>query len=131
MGQIVTLSDGKEIDVSLLPLRAYGELIKSLGGVFKQIVNEWDNVGNDQIIEMLPDFIAEHVEDAARIVEIGTRAQVSADELLDKRGLPDFIALFTAIITVNDIEGIVDSVKKATAAFRNRKAKAAAPTNDR
>lgn len=130
MSQKITLSDGKEIEVSLLPLRSYAEVIKSLAGVFKQIVSEWENVSNDQIIEQLPQFIGDHVEDAARIVEIGTRGQVTAAELLDDRGLADFVSLFTAIVEENDVEGIVASVKKAMAAFQSRKAKAANPTTD-
>lgn len=127
MSQLIKLSDGKEVTISLLPLRAYGDLLKTLQSVFKEIVSEWDNASNDEIIDKIPEFLGDHLEDAASIIAIGTRGQVTKDELLDERGLADAIQLLTAILLENDVEGMANSIKKATAAFRGRKAQATAP----
>lgn len=132
MAQIIKLSgneltDAKDVEVGLLPLRAYGELLKALQGTFKTLVNEFDGAETDDLAEKIPMLIADNLEEAAKIIEIGTKGQVTSDELLDKRGLADAIELLTAIIEENDVEGIVGSVKKATAAFKARKARAQSP----
>ncbi len=126
--QKITLTDGKEIEVSLLPLRAYGDLLVRLQSVFKEIVNEWDSVDNDQIIEKLPSFISEHLDEAGAIIEIGTRGQITAKEAIDERGLADAVEVITGLIAVNDVERIVASVKKAQAVFRKQKAQATSKT---
>ena len=122
------LTDAKSVTVGLLPLRAYGELLKALQGTFKTLVNEFDGVDTDEIVARVPLLIGEHLEEAAKIVEIGTRGQVTAEELLDKRGLADTVSLLTAILIENDVEGIANSVKKAMAAFKARKASAQGQT---
>lgn len=129
MSQIIKLSgneltDAKDVEIGLLPLRSYGELLKALQGTFKTLVNEFDGVETDELIERVPMLIADNLDEAAKIVAIGTKGQVTADELLDQRGLADTVLLITAIIEENDVEGIVGSVKKATAAFKARKVRA-------
>lgn len=118
------LTDEKTVEVGMLPLRAYGDLLKALQGTFKTLVADFDNIETDELIERLPLLLADNLEEAAKIIEVGTRGQVTADELLDQRGLADAIALLTAILIENDVEGITKSVKKAVAAFQSRKAQA-------
>ncbi len=119
--ETLTLADGKEITLSLLPLRAYGDLLVSLQSLFKEMVNEWDNATNEAIIERLPAFISDHMPEAGAIIEVGTRGQVTAQEALDERGLADAKAIITGVIAVNDVEGIIANVKKAAAVFRKQK----------
>lgn len=123
----ITLSDGKEITVSLLPLRSYGQLLITLQNTFKDIINEWDSVSDDEIIGKLPEFISNHMDEAGGIIEVGTRGQVTASEALDQRGLADSITIIVAILEVNDVEGMVSTIKKAVAAFKKHKAQAQSP----
>jgi hypothetical protein len=118
------LTDEKSVEVSMLPLRAYGDLLKALQGTFKSLVSEFDGVETDELVERLPLLLAENLDEAAKIIEVGTRGQVTAEELLDQRGLADAVSLMTAILVENDVEGITNSVKKAMAAFQSRKAQA-------
>lgn len=128
MSQKITLSDGVEVEISMLPLRSYGELLKVLRGLFKQIVNDWENLDENQIVEQLPVILGDHIEDAAGIISIGTRGQITTEELLDERGLADAITLFTAVLEENDVNAIVGSVKKAMAAFQAKRAQAQTPS---
>lgn len=122
----LTLSDGKEIEISLLPLRAYGDFLIALQGAFKEMADEWAGVKNDEIVEKLPSFITNHLDEAGKIIEIGTRGQITAKEAIDERGLADAIDVITVLIEVNDVERIVASVKKAMATFRKTKQPTAA-----
>ncbi len=121
----ITLSDGKEITVSLLPLRAYGDRLVALQGACKSLIAEFDGADTDAIIEKLPGLIQANMDEAGAIIELGTRGQISAGEALDKRGLADAVEVIVAIVEVNDFERIASSVKKAAAVFRKRKAPAA------
>lgn len=123
----ITLADGKEITLAMLPLRAYGDLLVTLQGLFKEMVNEWDNATNDAIIERLPAFINDHMEEAGQIIEVATRGEITAKEALDERGLADAIAIISTAVAVNDVDGIIANVKKAAAVFRKQKAPTKTP----
>lgn len=116
--QVITLSDNKQLEIRKLPLRKYGELMLALQGVFKELMNEFDGVDTDQIVERLPMLISNHLPEAAGLVEVGTFGQVSANELLDERGLDDAILIVTTIVMVNDVANIAAQIKKAMAAFK-------------
>lgn len=118
----ITLDDGKEITIALLPLRAYGEFLIALQDVLKEIADEWAGVSNQDILAKVPAFIASHVDEAAQIIAIGVRGQLTAKEIADERGLSDAIELLTAVIEVNDVEKIVGTVKKAMALFKAKQA---------
>lgn len=117
----ITLSDGTELEISLLPLKYYAELLKGVTGSIKEISQEWDGISNDAILEQLPDFIANHLDEAATIVSVATRGIISKNDVLNKYGLGDTIEILTAAIAVNDIEGMGKSIKKAMAVFRKPK----------
>lgn len=114
----VTLSDGKELELSLLPLKYYAELLKAITGSIKDAFSSWDNVSNEQIVEQLPDFISEHMDDAATIVSVATRGEISKKDVLEVYGLADTIDIITGALEVNDVERITASLKKAAAVFR-------------
>lgn len=114
----VTLSDETVVELSLLPLKYYAELLKSLTGSIKDIASDWDGIDNDQIIEQLPEFIANHLDEAATIVSVATRGQISKTDVLEKYGLADTIDILSGALQVNDVERIGGSIKKAMAIFR-------------
>jgi len=117
----VTLSDGREIELSLLPLKYYAELLKAITGSIKDIFENWDGVSNEAIIEQLPEFISEHMDDAATIVSVATRGEISKKDVLEVYGLADTIDIITGALEVNDVERIMGSLKKAAAVFRKPK----------
>lgn len=117
----VTLSDGRVVQLSLLPLKYYADLLKAITGSIKDIFEDWDNASNEQIIEQLPDFISEHMDDAATIVSTATRGEITKKDVLEVYGLADTIEIITGALEVNDVERIMGSLKKAAAVFRKPK----------
>lgn len=114
----VELSDGKTVELSLLPLKYYADLLKAITGSIKDIFENWDGVSNEAIIEQLPEFISEHMDDAATIVSVATRGEISKKDVLEKYGLADAVEIITGALQVNDVERIMGSLKKAAAVFR-------------
>lgn len=117
----VELSDGKTVELTLLPLKYYADLLKAVTGSIKDIFENWDGVSNDQIIEQLPTFISEHMDDAATIVSVATRGEISKKDVLETYGLADAVEIITSALQVNDVERIMGSLKKAAAVFRKPK----------
>lgn len=114
----VELSDGKTVELSLLPLKYYADLLKAITGSIKDIFENWDGVSNEAIIEQLPEFISEHMDDAATIVSVATRGEISKKDVLETYGLADAVEIITGALEVNDVERIMGSLKKAAAVFR-------------
>lgn len=114
----VVLSDGKQVNLTLLPLKYYAELLRAITVSIKDIFEDWDGASNEQIIEQLPDFISEHMDDAATIVSVATRGEISKHDVLEVYGLADTIEIITGTLEVNDVERIMGSLKKAAAVFR-------------
>ena len=114
----VTLSDGKTVELSMLPLKYYADLLKAVTGSIKDIADQWDGVDNDQIIATLPTFIAEHMDEAATIVSVATRGEITKKDVLEVYGLADTIDVMAAAVQVNDVNRMGDSIKKAMAVFR-------------
>lgn len=114
----VELSNGKTVELSLLPLKYYADLLKAITGSIKDIFENWDGVSNEQIIEQLPEFISEHMDDAATIVSVATRGEISKKDVLETYGLADAVEIITGALQVNDVERIMGSLKKAAAVFR-------------
>lgn len=114
----VTLSDGKTVELRLLPLKYYAELLKAITGSIKDMAANWDGVSNDQIIEQLPTFISEHLDEAATIVSVATRGEITKKDVLEVYGLADAVEILTAALEVNEIDRIGGSIKKAMAVFR-------------
>lgn len=114
----VILADGKELTLELLPLRSFGELLLALQDTVIDIFNQFQELNEDQILERLPQLIADNIDDVAKIIEIGTRGAITAKEAADERGLADAITIITALLQVNDVKQIVGAIKKAIAAYK-------------
>lgn len=117
----LTLSDGKNVTISLLPLKYYADLLKGITGTIKDIANDWDSISNEEIMAKLPEFIADHLDEAAMIVSVVTRGEISKKDVLEKYGLTDAIEIISAALQVNDIERMGATIKKAMAVFRKPK----------
>lgn len=125
----ITLSDEREITLTMLPLKSFADLMRALMGSFKEIAENWDGASNDEIIAQLPEFISEHLDEAAKIISVATRGEITEKDALEKYGLADAIDVISAAIVVNDVTRIGNSIKKAMAMFRSSKpAKAAENT---
>jgi len=114
----ITLSDGTELTLSLLPLKYYADLLKGITGTIKDVAENWDGISNDEILNQLPDFIANHLDEAATIISVATRGEISKKDVLEKYGLADAIEIIAAAVQVNDIERMGETIKKAMAVFR-------------
>lgn len=114
----VELSDGKTVELSMLPLKYYADLLKAVTGSIKDIADQWDGVSNDEIIGQLPTFIAEHMDEAATIVSMATRGEITKKDVLEVYGLADTIDIIAAAVVVNDVDRMGTSIKKAMAVFR-------------
>jgi len=114
----VELSDGKTVELSMLPLKYYADLLKAVTGSIKDIADQWDGVSNDEIIGQLPTFIAEHMDEAATIVSVATRGEITKKDVLEVYGLADTIDIIAGAIVVNDVDRMGTSIKKAMAVFR-------------
>jgi hypothetical protein len=114
----VELSDGKTVELSMLPLKYYADLLKAVTGSIKDIADQWDGVSNDEIIGQLPTFIAEHMDEAATIVSVATRGEITKKDVLEVYGLADTIDIIAAAVVVNDVDRMGTSIKKAMAVFR-------------
>lgn len=114
----ITLSDGTELTLSLLPLKYYADLLKGITSTIKDVAENWDGISNDEILNQLPDFIANHLDEAAMIISVATRGEISKKDVLEKYGLADAIEIIAAAVQVNDIERMGETIKKAMAVFR-------------
>ena len=114
----VELSDGKTVELSMLPLKYYADLLKAVTGSIKDIADQWDGVSNDEIIGQLPTFIAEHMDEAATIVSVATRGEITKKDVLEVYGLADTIDIIAAAVVVNDVDRMGTSIKKTMAVFR-------------
>ena len=114
----VELSDGKTVELSMLPLKYYADLLKAVTGSIKDIADQWDGVSNDEIIGQLPNFIAEHMDEAATIVSVATRGEITKKDVLEVYGLADTIDIIAGAVVVNDVDRMGTSIKKAMAVFR-------------
>ena len=58
------------------------------------------------------------MDDAATIVSVATRGEISKKDVLETYGLADAVEIITGALQVNDVERIMGSLKKAAAVFR-------------
>lgn len=108
--QIVKL-DEKDIEIAKLPIGKYAELLKAIKELPKH-VKGLENMGNDQILAMLPTIISEGLPDFIEILTIATPLK---KEEIEAMGLDEVTRVVLAIVEVNNFREVFDNVKKAMA----------------
>lgn len=104
--------NGVKIKLKKLPLRKIIGLLSDLQKLPQEITNI-DTMASDKILETLPMLIASILPTVSGlIVKAVDQKEVTEEFLLDVCGLDDNIELITAILEVNNIAKILESIKK-------------------
>jgi hypothetical protein len=104
--------NGVKITLKKLPLRKIIGLLSDLQTLPEQVTNI-DKMPSDKILETLPLLIAGVMPTVSGlIIKAVDQKEVTEDFLLDECGLDDNIELVTAILEVNNIAKILESIKK-------------------
>lgn len=105
---IVIINDRKVV-VKKMPLGKYAEVFSALRELPKHL-SKIDETSNEEWIEQIPNLISVALPEVAKIVSVASG--VPAKELEEEVGLSEFTELVIAIIEVNDVEKVIENVKK-------------------
>lgn len=104
--------NGVKVTVKKLPLRRIIVLLGDLQKLPQEVTNI-DKLPSDQILETMPLILAGVLPTVSGlIVKAVNDPKVTEEFLLDECGLDDNIELITAILEVNNIAKIIESIKK-------------------
>lgn len=132
--ETVELSDGREVVLTLIPLKAYAEMLGLFAAIFKEVLEVYDgdqDIDDTQLLEMVPEFVTNHLPEAAEFIQVASAGQVTKQDALEVYGLADAIDIISAAIIVNDINRIVGSVKKVMATTSKVRAKVQPPAGQK
>ena len=101
-----------KITLKKLPLRKIIGLLSDLQTLPEQVTN-LDKMPSDKILETLPLLLAGVMPTVSGlIIKAVDQKEVTEEFLLDECGLDDNIELISAILEVNNIAKILESIKK-------------------
>jgi hypothetical protein len=104
--------NGVKITLKKLPLRKIIGLLSDLQTLPEQVTN-LDKMPSDKILETLPLLLAGIMPTVSGlIIKAVDQKEVTEEFLLDDCGLDDNIELISAILEVNNIAKILESIKK-------------------
>jgi hypothetical protein len=104
--------NGVKITLKKLPLRKIIGLLSDLQTLPEQVTN-LDKMPSDKILETLPLLLAGVMPTVSGlIIKAVDQKEVTEEFLLDECGLDDNIELISAILEVNNIAKILESIKK-------------------
>jgi hypothetical protein len=104
--------NGVKITLKKLPLRKIIGLLSDLQTLPEQVTN-LDKMPSDKILETLPLLLAGVMPTVSGlIIKAVDQKEVTEEFLLDDCGLDDNIELISAILEVNNIAKILESIKK-------------------
>lgn len=101
----------KTITISKLPLKRYADLLRGVRELPKHVKN-FDQLGSDTIVEILPTLIADCMPDIVSIITVAT--DLTAEEV-ENMGLDEVTKVVLAVVEVNNYQEIFNSIKKARA----------------
>lgn len=105
--EITTIN--KTVEVTKAPVGRFIEALKQVKEISKHLA-AFSELSQASIIEKLPAMIAESYDEIARIVAIAV-PELTREEV-DMLSIDELIDLIVAIIEVNEIEKLGDTIKK-------------------
>ena len=117
---ITVKTENGPVVVRKMPLADYAELLKALDHIPKELgaffdgkdEKELTNMSNSDYIALLPQVLANFWEDIIKIISIPTDKDAKFMAQLD---LADAVDVTAAILELNDINRIINAVKKMLA----------------
>lgn len=117
MNKIIVEIDNKKFEVKKLAIKDYADLMKGLGKLPDNL-SLISGKSNEEIVSELPMLIGTFLPE---VLEILSGAVKVPGEELEEMGLDDIIKLTVAVYEVNNISGIVGTIKKMMARQNSQK----------
>lgn len=110
---------GQDWPVKKMPLGKYAGVLQALQQLPKQLEGI-DSFSVEEIIVRLPNMVADSLPELLRVVSIASGVP---EAILESAGLDELTDIVIAIFDVNDVEKVVDNIKKIMArkAFQSAK----------
>lgn len=108
---IVTIND-VAYTVKKMPLGKYAQVFIVLKELPK-ILEDVDNFSTDEIVGRLPEMITTALPELTKVISLAS--DIPEDVINEECGLAELTDAVIAILDVNDIEKVVDNIKKIMA----------------
>lgn len=110
---IVNVLD-RDIAIKKITLGQAGDLAELVQELrdFPKIFSNLDEYSNDKVLEQLPSLVDSSLEQVAKIIEFATG--INRKEVIEL-GFDELSDIVVAVLEVNDIERIIDNLKKIMA----------------
>lgn len=116
---VVVKLDDCEVTVRKLGLGKYTELAFVIEGFVKNVFGNLESVTTEKdFMAMLPHMIIESLPECIRLIHIAT--DLDEEYLTNDVGLHEALDLITAIMAVNNMTKVIDSVKNLIATFSKK-----------
>lgn len=102
------------IELSLIQIKKLLSDLNNLSPEVKAKFSKIDKMDNDKILAI----VLEHIEDLGGIIAMCVDEDFVTAEVVTKLGINSLLGLVVAIMEVNDIEGIIEKVKKIVALYQ-------------
>lgn len=109
--QVIVSINGVEYAVKKMPLGKFAEVLQALEELPKQLENV-DSLSTDDVVAQLPQMVATALPELTKILSIASNVPATK---IEEAGLDELTELVIAILDVNNIEKIVENIKKITA----------------
>ena len=118
----VVLANGEKIVVKKLPLGEYAKLMFTLKNLPSSVMKEFQNIDTENTENTISSFFGIFGEAWGQLIEILAIGTGIAKERLENDeaiGLDGAVELFVAVYEVNNLNGVIKSVKNVIAGAKN------------